>query len=75
MNPQLPRVIYLPDTMANWPWPRAINPHYEEVKAVSNAWFESFNAFTPQSQIAFNKCDFGEPLIMTQTLVTYITET
>ncbi|KAF8970725.1 terpenoid synthase [Flammula alnicola] len=58
MSEKFPQVIYLPETMANWPWRRAINPHYEEVKAASNAWFESFKPFTPQSQIAFNKCDF-----------------
>lgn len=46
--------------MANWPWPRVINPHYEEVGAVSNEWIESFKPFTPESQIAFKKCDFGE---------------
>ena len=62
MRSNLPRVpvLFLPNTMAHWPWPRAINPHYEEAKAASNAWFESFNPFTPQSQIAFDKCDFGK---------------
>ncbi|KAG6905986.1 hypothetical protein DXG01_016457, partial [Tephrocybe rancida] len=25
----------------------------------SNAWFRSFQAFIPQSQLAFDKCDFG----------------
>ncbi|KAF9806349.1 hypothetical protein IEO21_08705 [Rhodonia placenta] len=54
-----PKMIYLPDTMANWPWPRAINPHHEEVKAESDAWFEGFKPFTKQSQVAFDKCDFG----------------
>jgi len=52
--------LYLPETMVNWPWPRAINPHYEEIKAASNSWFEGFKPFTPQSQYAFNKCDFGK---------------
>ncbi|TCD63220.1 terpene cyclase [Steccherinum ochraceum] len=55
----LPKMLYLPDTLVNWPWPRAINPHHEEVKAASNAWFHSFNAFNPKSQYAFDKCDFG----------------
>jgi hypothetical protein len=55
----LPKVLYLPETMARWPWPRAINPYYEEVSAESNAWFHGFKAFTKQSQIAFDKCDFG----------------
>ncbi|RPD81425.1 terpenoid synthase [Lentinus tigrinus ALCF2SS1-7] len=45
--------------MADWPWPRKINPYYEEVTAESNAWFKTFKAFTPQSQYAYDKCDFG----------------
>ncbi|KAJ3563357.1 hypothetical protein NP233_g8992 [Leucocoprinus birnbaumii] len=52
-------MLYIPEYMANWPWPRAINPHYEEVSAASDAWFRGFNAFTPKSQLAFDKCDFG----------------
>ncbi|KDR69691.1 hypothetical protein GALMADRAFT_1352301 [Galerina marginata CBS 339.88] len=58
MRSKLPEILYLPETMVDWPWPRAINPHYEEVKAASNAWFQSFKPFTTQSQLAFNKCDF-----------------
>jgi len=51
------RMLYLPETMLNWPWKRAINPLYEEVKLETNTWFESFNAFTPKSLVAFKKCD------------------
>lgn len=53
------KYLYLPDTMANWPWPRKINPYYEEVTAESNAWFKTFKPFTPESQYAYDKCDFG----------------
>ncbi|EED81950.1 predicted protein [Postia placenta Mad-698-R] len=53
-----PQMIHLPETMANWPWPRYINPHYEEVKAQSDAWFKEFKPFTETSQHAFDKCDF-----------------
>jgi len=49
--------------MANWPWPREFNPHYEEVKAESDAWFESFKAFIPRSQLAFSKGEFGRQLL------------
>jgi len=56
--PGVVKTLYLPETMAAWPWPRAINPYYEEVKAASNAWFKSFKPFTPESQRAFDKCDF-----------------
>lgn len=51
--------IYLPDTLAEWPWPRAINPHYAEAKEESQAWAASFNAFSPKAQHAFNRCDFS----------------
>ncbi|THH26436.1 hypothetical protein EUX98_g7752 [Antrodiella citrinella] len=49
----------LPDTLAAWPWPRRINPHYAEVKQDSAAWLESFQAFGPRAQKAFNVCDFN----------------
>ncbi|OSX64651.1 hypothetical protein POSPLADRAFT_1133971 [Postia placenta MAD-698-R-SB12] len=52
-----PKMIYLPDTMANWPWPRAINPHHEEVEAESDAWFEGFKPFTKRLQLALETCD------------------
>ncbi|KAG1902522.1 terpenoid synthase [Suillus fuscotomentosus] len=54
-----PKTIYLPDTMVNWPWPRTINPHYEDVKAEVDASFRDFKALSPKSQEAFDKCDFG----------------
>jgi hypothetical protein len=54
-----PKMIYLPDTMINWPWPRAINPHFEDVKAEVGASFRDFKALSPESQEAFDKCDFG----------------
>ncbi|KAI0329655.1 terpenoid synthase [Cubamyces sp. BRFM 1775] len=51
--------LFIPDFMASWPWPRHINPLYEEVAAESNAWLRSFAPFTPESQHAFEQCDFG----------------
>ncbi|KAG2346537.1 terpenoid synthase [Suillus weaverae] len=51
-------MIYLPDTMINWPWPRAINPHFEDVKTEVDASFRDFRALGPESQEAFDKCDF-----------------
>ncbi len=53
------KYLYLPDTMAKWPWPRKINPYYEEVAAESNAWLRCFTLFTPESQYAYETCDFG----------------
>ncbi|KAJ7274930.1 isoprenoid synthase domain-containing protein [Mycena rebaudengoi] len=58
-DPAHPSMIYLPDTMSTWPWPRRINSHYDEVSAQSDAWFRGFGAFTPKSQHAFDKCNFG----------------
>ncbi|GBE78983.1 Delta(6)-protoilludene synthase [Sparassis crispa] len=49
----------LPETLNNWPWPRDINPYYEEVKAESAVWFRSFQAFSPERQSAFDRCDFS----------------
>ncbi|KAK0220872.1 terpenoid synthase [Armillaria nabsnona] len=59
MSTQSDVVFRLPDTLVYWPWPRRINPHYEEVKAASAAWFRSFKAFGPESQRAFDHCDFS----------------
>lgn len=54
-----PKMFYLPNTMANWPWPRRINPFFEQVKVEADEWFRSFNALSPKSLKAFEKCDFG----------------
>ncbi|KAF9448636.1 terpenoid synthase [Macrolepiota fuliginosa MF-IS2] len=51
--------LKIPKTLAAWPWLRAINPHYCEVKAESSAWLESFKAFNPEAQANFNNCDFN----------------
>ncbi|KAG1788383.1 terpenoid synthase [Suillus variegatus] len=45
--------------MVNWPWPRAINPHFEDVKTEVDAAFRDFRALDPKSQEAFDKCDFA----------------
>ncbi|OAX39206.1 terpenoid synthase [Rhizopogon vinicolor AM-OR11-026] len=52
------RMIYLPDTMTNWPWPRIVNPHFEAVKLEVDASIRDFKALSPESQEAFDKCDF-----------------
>lgn len=51
--------IVLPNMLANWKWPRRINPHYDEVKQASAAWLAGFGAFSPRAQHAFDRCDFG----------------
>lgn len=64
----------LPDTLATWPWPRRVNPHYAEVKAASAAWLESFHAFSPKAQKAFNVCDFSELSVISLVLVPLLIE-
>ncbi|KAG1830867.1 hypothetical protein EV424DRAFT_1374831, partial [Suillus variegatus] len=49
--------------MVNWPWPRTINPHYEDVKAEVDASFRDFKALSLKSQEAFDKCDFGSTYV------------
>jgi hypothetical protein len=61
------QTIVIPDTLRYWPWARDINPHYEECKRESAAWAESFKAFSPKAQIAFNKCDFSGCLLITSS--------
>ncbi|KAH9940764.1 terpenoid synthase [Epithele typhae] len=51
--------ITVPDTLASWPYPRRINPHYETVAPESATWVRGFRAFGPRSQRAFDKCNFG----------------
>ncbi|KAG1873561.1 isoprenoid synthase domain-containing protein [Suillus subalutaceus] len=50
-----PKVIYLPDTMTDWPWPHAINPHFEAVKIEADAWVHSFKTLDPEILEAFDK--------------------
>lgn len=57
-------LIQLPDTLRNWPWPRHLNPYYEVCKEESAAWLETFQAFTPKAQKAFNRCDFSESFFL-----------
>jgi hypothetical protein len=49
--------------MTNWPWPRAMNPHFEVVKAEVDASFREFKALSAESQEAFDKCDSGSPSV------------
>ncbi|KAI9462678.1 terpenoid synthase [Russula earlei] len=50
--------IYLPDPLAQWPWPRKLNAHYAEVKPESDEWLKSFQALDPKSQKSFDRCNF-----------------
>ncbi|KAJ7257389.1 hypothetical protein C8J57DRAFT_986652, partial [Mycena rebaudengoi] len=50
--------ITLPDLLAHWPFETKPNP-LQNIVADSAAWAESFEAFNPRAQIAFNRCKFG----------------
>ncbi|KAI0089632.1 terpenoid synthase [Irpex rosettiformis] len=54
-----PEMLYLPETMQSWPWPRAVNCYHEQVSRESNAWIVSFRPLDERSQRAWNLCDFG----------------
>ncbi|KAL1940692.1 hypothetical protein VTO73DRAFT_7733 [Trametes versicolor] len=53
------RLFHIPNTLSRWPYPRRIHPDYEEVSAESAAWLRSFHPFSPEKQVAFDKCKFG----------------
>ncbi|KAJ7204178.1 isoprenoid synthase domain-containing protein [Mycena pura] len=55
----VPSTITLPDTLSSWPWPRQVNPHYEEISFESAQWVKSFGLFSPNAQVAFDRCNFG----------------
>jgi len=50
--------IYLPDPLAQWPWPRKLNDHYAEVKAECDEWLKSFQALDAKTQKSFDSCNF-----------------
>lgn len=58
--------VYLPRTLDRWPWPRRESPHHASVTQEASSWCESFQAFSPKAQEAFNKCNFS--MLQVQTL-------
>jgi len=51
--------FYLPDLVAQWPWPRVLNQHYAEAKPESDEWLRSFEALDAKSQKSFDRCNFA----------------
>lgn len=49
----------LPDLLLNFPWPRKLSEYYNEAKAESSAWTESFHPFDEDGLKGFNLCDFS----------------
>ncbi|KAF8122312.1 terpenoid synthase [Boletus edulis] len=50
--------VFIPRTLARWPWPRRISQHYPVVKESAD-WAASFRAFSPNAQQAFDRGAFG----------------
>lgn len=55
----LPSSYHIPDVLADYPWKRQLNPHYEEVKKESDQWMYGFKAFSARSQYAFDEGEYG----------------
>uniref|UniRef100_A0A8H7Y3N7 Terpene synthase n=1 Tax=Psilocybe cubensis TaxID=181762 RepID=A0A8H7Y3N7_PSICU len=49
----------IPDVLREWPYKRMINPYYRAAQEQSVKWLEGFRPFSPEAQIAFDKCDFS----------------
>jgi hypothetical protein len=64
----LPETLYTPDTLKNWPWPRTINPHLDQISQESKEWFLKFNALSEKSQQNLCRGDFGKILIYIKEL-------
>ncbi|KAJ7621510.1 terpenoid synthase [Mycena polygramma] len=55
--PTMSLAIRLPDILANWPWPRALNPNYADCRLESQEWSSKFRVFSTAQQRAFDLCD------------------
>jgi hypothetical protein len=54
-------ILYLPDTLLTWPYPRVINPYYKEVEVESAAWIDTFmhHIKDPRVHDTIKKTDSG----------------
>ena len=63
--------VFIPNTLARWPWTRRVNPHHAVATKESEAWVMSLGAFSPKAQHAFNRGKFSKafcPPTLTHTL-------
>jgi len=51
--------VFIPNTLARWPWTHRINPCHAMVAKESEAWMASLGAFSPKAQHAFNRGKFS----------------
>ena len=55
----LTKEVTFPVTLAKFPYPRRINPFYEEVGPETDVWVQNFKPFDkPEVMQAFLRCDF-----------------
>jgi len=59
-----PVKVHFPDFLENWPHKRVLNPHYKAAKAETREWIHSFGRFEGKGLDAFDRCDFGEDLLV-----------
>ena len=59
MSDDKDKIVYVPDTMSDWPWPAKLNPLCDEVEAESIAWLTSLKLHTPESFDAHNEIRAG----------------
>ena len=59
-NMSSPSQLRLPDLLAQWPWPRKLNQHYQEAKTESDKWLRGFEVLDAKSQRSFDLCDFRQ---------------
>ncbi|KAH9011169.1 terpenoid synthase [Lactarius pseudohatsudake] len=55
----MPERYYIPKTLENWKWPRRVNPHHNEVQAVTAAWIRSSGALSPNAHRAYDRCNIN----------------
>ncbi|KAK4442054.1 terpenoid synthase [Podospora aff. communis PSN243] len=63
--------VKIPNFMANWPFERQLNPHYEAAKAASQTWLHNFELFDGKPHDAFNRCDFQQARVGCELMILF----
>ena len=53
----------IPDIFEGWRWKTSRNPHYEEARAESLAWFRSFEDFYRDNRDSIEGCDGSKSVL------------
>ena len=70
MTAQTRTTFYLPETMADWPFPRRINPHYPEVAIESENWILGVRPIDDTFKAALKKSYVGMLAFMKSAVAT-----